>query len=103
MTNRKTIEFKTLELITTTTRTYIRANEKLSNKLTPAQIFDVNLKIMRHFGIEGIPANAETSLQIAIAVEDALRTKEDAKSEGFCIRASMARHNITPLPVAAAA
>ncbi|TKW60514.1 MAG: hypothetical protein DI628_06315 [Blastochloris viridis] len=103
MTTRKFIEFKTLEIITTTTHTYIRADEKLSNKLNPVQIREAHVRIVKHFGIDGIPANAETSLQIAIAVETALRTKEAATQGSFCIHASMARHNITPLPVAAAA
>jgi len=103
MTTRKSIEFKTLEIITTTTHTYVRADEKLSNKLTSVQIREAQLRIIKHFDIDGIPATAETSLQIAIAVEAALRMKEALKSESFCIHASLARHNITPLPVAAAA
>lgn len=103
MTALKLIEFKTLELITMTTHTYVRADEMLSTKLSPVQIREAHLKIIKHFGIDGIPAEAKTSLQIAEVVANALHRKEAAAKEGFCIHASMARHNIIPLTVAAAA
>ncbi len=103
MTTRKSIEVKILELIMSTSHKLVSADEKLSNKLVSPQRRAIRLAVQQHFNIDAIPASAETPQEIANWVENALHTKEAAAKGEFCIHASLARHNITPLPVAAAA